>query len=530
MEAMQRFETICRAMADPAFYPHPVSCVERRDTHISSVFLTGRWAYKLKKPVDFGFLDFRDLNGRRHFCELEVILNQRLSHGIYREVTKIYEKEDGRFSLEVDGQVVEYAVKMRQLPDAASLRELLKKNKINQTHMKSLGQHLSAFYKKSARSSEIDHFGSIDMISFNMEENFRQLEPFVGDVLELKKWEFICQVCRSFLKIRRNIFDRRIETSRIRDGHGDLRTDHVYFYQGIQIIDCIEFNDRFRYGDVVADLAFLHMDMEHLGYSEYSRAFLTAYVDNADDLELFSLLDFYAAYRAIVRLKVSCLRFQELENADRQALKEEINLYMDQAYQYAIRFSIPNLWIFCGLPATGKSALAKQVARALFIPLFQSDHIRKEGKFHFQQEVVPFGKGLYRKEMRHRVYAKMLSLAQERLKGGYSVILDATFSNRKWRDEARRLAADLDTNIIFVECVCKEETIRLRLKDREIKSGLSDARLEHLPKMIENFDPLTELSPEIHLKINTEDPLSDTVVRVLSEGYACACAQVNKLL
>jgi predicted kinase len=282
---------------------------------------------------------------------------------------------------------------------------------------------------------------------------------------------------------------------------------------------------------VVVDLAFLHMDMEHLGHSRWSRAFLAAYVNAANDSELYALLDFYATYRAIVRLKVSCLRLQEVENAhDQKTLIEEARLYMDQAYRYAIQFGRPTLWVFCGLPATGKSSLARQVAKALSISLFESDRVRKEGQADIQEEIVPFGQGLYRTGMRHRVYARLLALAQETLKGGHSVILDATFSHGRWRDDARQLAADLDTNVLFVESVCKEETIRSRLMEREISSCLSDARLQHFPQMLEDFEPLTELTPEVHLKINTDQPLHDSLSETLSAGHARKCAQVERLL
>jgi len=530
MNHWQRFDAICQAMADPAFYPHSVSCLERRYTHISSVFLTGKWVYKLKKPVNFGFLDFRQLDKRRVFCEREVRLNRRLSKGVYQEVIKIFKSEDGRFSLEENGQVVEYGVKMRQLPDAASLRELLRNNEIRQEHTKKLGQTLAVFYEKSQRSPQIDNYGHPDVIAFNMEENFRQLQPFVGDFLNREKWEFLCQVSRSFLDHRRPLFDRRVKAGRIRDGHGDLRTDHIYFYQGIQIIDCIEFNDRFRYGDATVDLAFLHMDMEHLGHSEWSRALLAAYVDQADDPELYALIDFYATYRALVRLKITALRYRDVETAEQEVLKDEAQRYVHQAYQYAIQFSRPTLWVFCGLPATGKSSLAEALAKTLSISLFQSDRIRKETQLGSDEKVAPFGQGPYRPGMRQRVYVKLLAVAHETLKRGHSVILDATFSHHKWRHEAWRLTADLDTNLIFVEGVCKEETIRSRLKQRETTSGLSDARLEHFSQMIEDFEPLVELPGEIHLKIDTDQPLRRALAEVLSKGFACKCRQVAQLL
>ena len=530
MDTSQQFEAVCRAMSDPDFYPHPVSEIERRDTHISAVFLTGKWVYKLKKPLNLGFLDFRDLDDRQRFCERELCLNRRLSRNVYHEVIKIYQGDDATLSLEKKGRIIEYAVKMRQLPDAASFRELLKKNKIRPMHMKKLGYTLAAFYQQSERSSRIDHYGQRDVIAFNMEENFQQLEPFVDNILESEKWEFIRQVNRSFFNDHLDLFNRRVQTGRIRAGHGDLRTDHVYFYQGIQIIDCIEFNDRFRYGDAAVDLAFLHMDMEHLGFSELSRNFLNAYVNKAGDPELYALIDFYAAYRAIVRLKVTCLRSQEIENSQRRFLKNEIKRYTDQAYQYAIRFSRPTLWIFCGLPATGKSSLSHMAAKALSADLFQSDRLRKEIGLPSQPGVAPFGKGRYRPELRHHIYAHQLARAQEKLKKGRSVILDATFAHRKWRDDAHQLAADLDTNIIFAECVCNSETLRTRLKKRETETGLSDARLQHFPQLLEDFEPIDELNSEIHFTINTDQPVQGALVKLLAEGYTSKCVQVGKIL
>ncbi len=537
MDSMQRFEAVCRAMAEPEFYPHPVSAIERRDTHISSVFLTGKWVYKLKKPVDFGFLNFCDIEERRKFCEIEVSLNKRLTAGIYHEVVVVYEDLDGRFflkkpgSFNKNGRIAEYAVKMTQLPDAVNLYNLLKDDKVDIKKMKDLGQKLARFYENSNQSPKIDHYGQKEVIGFNMEENFRQLEPFIKEFQEMEKWEFICHVGRSFLENRQNLFEDRLKTGRIRDGHGDLRTDHIYFYKGIQIIDCIEFNDRFRYGDVVNDLAFLHMDLEHLGYSDLSLTFLSAYVDCADDPQLYSLLDFYAAYRAVVKLKTTCFRIQEVKDAEQKALKNEAAFYLNQAYRYTVQFSRPTLLVFCGMPATGKSYLAQTLAKALSLTLFQSDDIRKEGLSYSNQKIEPFGKGLYRQQMRHHVYSQMLALAQKALKGGHSVILDATFSKRKWRDEAMRLSGDLDTNIIFVECVCKPETIRKRLGQRDGQgkgsSNLSDARLEHFPQISKDFEPLFELKSQIHLTVDTDLPLRDNFLYLLSKGYACKCAQIK---
>jgi len=527
----ESFEKICQALADPGFYPHPVSRLERRDTHISAVFLTGQWVYKLKKPVDFGFLNFETLGARQTYCRQEVLLNQRLSRGIYQGVVEIRRQQSGRLTLEGPGEVVEYAVKMVQLPEDASLHSLLERQRIETRDLRKLGYHLASFYERSAQNAEIDQYGEPELIAYNMEENFRQLEPFVGDWVPAEKWEFIRQVSRAFFKNRQKLFKRRVETNRIRDGHGDLRAEHIYFYDGIQIIDCIEFNDRFRYGDVITDLAFLHMDLEHLGHPDLSRVILAAYVEQADDPELYSLIDFYAAYRAVVKLKVACLRSSEAQAEAKGPLKAEAQGFLQQAYRYALQFSRPTLWLFCGLPATGKSALSRQIAEDLSLALLQSDEIRTQGEgCPMSAGVVPYGEGPYRLELRHRVYAQMFAAAQERLKSGRSVALDASFSRAKWRQDARRLAADVDTNFIVVECTCSEETMRKRLLQRDDESGLSHARVHHLPQMKKAFEPVTELPPEMHLQVDTDRPFLHVLDEILKEGYALKCAQIRDIL
>ncbi len=529
MEIQNQFEDVCRAMMDEGFYPHAVTSLTRIDTHISAVFLTGSTVYKLKKPLDFGFLDFRKLDTRRYVCEREVLLNQRLTHGVYRGVAAIRRDESGHYSTSGSGMPVEYAVVMQQLPEEDCLRSLLDRSRVGRAFMEQLGTCLAGFYERSARSPEIDHYGDPQVIEFNMEENFEQVAPFVGRLVEREKWDFIRQVSRAFFTNWKELFLNRVRIGRIRDGHGDLRVEHVYFHDGLQIIDCIEFNDRFRYGDVASDLAFLHMDLERMGFEELSRALVAAYVGCANDPGLYGLLDFYAAYRAIVKLKVICLGFGGLSGDDaRVNAGKEVARYLEQAYRYAIRFSRPTLWIFCGLPASGKSRHAARTSEALMIPVFQSDVVRKQ---HMPtDQIVPYGQGIYRSESRNRVYAQLLALAQEQLKQGHSAVLDATFSDRKWREEASRLAADLDTNCIFVECTADEDTVRRRLKKREDSSGGSDARLQHLPDMLAHFQPLDEIPPENHFVLRTERGDSEAFGELLEKAYALKCVQVDGII
>ena len=324
-------------MMNPAFYPHAVRRVERRDTHISAVFLTGQWAYKLKKPVDFGFLDFTTRSARSRFCRREVQLNRRLSRNIYIGVNEIFRDDWGRWSMDGKGRAEDYIVQMRQLPDEACLTELLKNKKIQRSHMIQLSAKLADFYNQSESNPAIRRFGRKDVISFNMEENFRQLEPFQRNFPEDRKWGFICQVCRSFLKNRYELLQHRLKTDRVRDGHGDLRTDHIYFTDDLQIIDCVEFNDRFRYCDVASELAFLAMDLDRYQQAGLSQHLVDTYAAVSHDEGLLSLLNFYKCYRAYVRGKVEGFKLNDplLSQSEKTKALETARSYFQLAESYA---------------------------------------------------------------------------------------------------------------------------------------------------------------------------------------------------
>jgi len=530
MNPTMRFEAVCRAMSDPGFYPHAVSRLEVKETHISTVFLTGDWVYKLKKPKNLGFLDFRDLSDRKHFCMREVVLNQRLSSGIYKEVACIYEDGDSNLSLRPSGMVVEYAVKMVQLPEDSNFAVLLHKGGIPHDQIIALGAILADFYTNAERGAHIDAFGDPEHIRYNMEENFEQIQPFVKNRMDTEKWEFVCQVCRSFWENHVELFKYRVRSGRIRDGHGDLRCDHIYFDESIQIIDCIEFNERFRYGDAALDLAFLIMDLDRLGHSGIGQRLLSVYAEKSGDPEIYALLDFYAAYRALVRLKVACFSLEQADPRPQATLLFDIGCYLRQAYQYAVSFGRPTLWIFFGLPASGKSTLAEKVAGALFMPLFQSDRVRKLDPDFSGETVVPFNTGMYQPALRGRVYAKLLNLGQEELKKGKSVALDATFSDAKWRQSAIQLAQDQNVSLIFVQCRCESETIRTRLAQREATSGVSDARLIHFEDMLRHFDPVELEMPNILVVIDTDHAVEQSLYETLAKAYSLKHAQVATLL
>ncbi len=532
MNDLQGFEEICRAMSVPAFYPHPVENVDRRETHISVVFLTGEWAYKLKKPMDFGFLDYTSLEARRRMCGLEVSLNQRLARGVYAGVVPICRRSGG-FAFGDSGEIAEYAVKMRQLPDEASLMSMLARGTVEPARMEMLGEHLGRFYASGGRNPALDEYGRAEVVSFNTEENFRQLEPFVGPLIRRHPFDFVKQSSRGFFRDRSRLFARRIEEGRILDGHGDLRAEHVYFLDGIEIIDCIEFNERFRYGDAAADLAFLHMDVERLGRPDLSLPLLDGYVRVCGDLGMYSVLDFYACYRALVKLKVSCLTWGELEEgARKEEMVARAEQYLGMAFRYAVQFSRPTLWVLCGLPGTGKSTVARGVRDALGIVLYSSDEVREDLPEHEGHAgPVPYGQGIYRADMRGRVYARLLALAQEDLRNGRSVILDATFSRRKWRDEALRLAADRDANIFFIECASPGSVLLERLGARRAGgAGASDARPEHLPGLSAEFDSMDDLPDNRHARLDTAREPGACVRDALLKARVMMRSQVEDLI
>ena len=479
--------------------------------------------------MNLGFLDFRKLSDRRRFCRREVELNQRLSAGVYQGVVAIREDDRGGLSFGPQGRIVEYAVRMSQLPDEANLAALMAAGEIARERLDALARTLAGFYATADRSPDIDAFGDPELIRFNMEENFEQIAPFAADLPDREQWEFVRQVGRAFWKDHRELFLRRIAEGRIRDGHGDLRAEHVYFHGGVQVIDCIEFNERFRYGDAALDVSFLKMDLDRLGHPEAGRNLLDAFARASRDPGAYALADFYAAYRALVRLKVAGMAMQDLDEAGRAEKRREMAEYLRLAYRYALSFGQPTLWVFFGLPGSGKSTLAERTAEALSMPLLQSDTVRKEDPDFPQQAVVPFNTGAYRPVVRGRVYARLLNLAQEEIRKGRSVALDATFSESRWRQAATDLAADLKAGLVFVQCACSPETLRSRLGRRENDPGASDARPLHLEDMLGSFEPFIESVPGTHVRIGTEGDVEDCLHDILCAAYALRDRQSRKL-
>jgi aminoglycoside phosphotransferase family enzyme len=314
------------ALMEPAAYPEPTSGVALVTTHISWVFLTDHFAYKVKKPVDLGFLNFTTLRRRHHYLSEELVLNRRLCPEIYLEVLPIVARGGGGGGVRLGGrgQPLDYALKMVRMPQERMMDEVADRGELAAGHLDKIIAQLTPFYAQAASGPGINKFGEPAIIAFNHEENFSRTEPLVGLMLSRERYEAIRHFARLFLTQRRELFRRRIREGRIRDCHGDLHMKNICLADGVYVFDCIEFNPRFRYGDVAADIDFLAMDLDFHGFRDLSRYFVERFAESSKDPELLELLDFYKCYRAYVRGKINAFTAQDPEQppeARRLALK-----------------------------------------------------------------------------------------------------------------------------------------------------------------------------------------------------------------
>jgi aminoglycoside phosphotransferase family enzyme len=292
------------ALLDLYAYPEPTTRVDLVQTHISWVFLTDRFAYKVKKPVDLGFLNFTTLRRRHFYLHRELVLNRRLCPEIYLDVLPIVEHR-GILQVGGHGHPVEYALKMVRLPQERMMDEVADRGELKEEHLDRIIARLVPFYEQAAAAPRIDKYGEPAVIAFNHRENFSSTAGLVGEMLPADLFALIQSFSWGFLEKKRRLFLRRIKEGRIRDCHGDLHMKNICLADGVYIYDCIEFNPRFRYGDVAADIDFLAMDLDFHGYRELSRHFVEGFARASNDPELLEILDFYKCYRAYVRGKIN---------------------------------------------------------------------------------------------------------------------------------------------------------------------------------------------------------------------------------
>ncbi len=506
-------------LLQPEAYPHRPARIDLVQTHISYVFLAGDLVYKIKKPVDFGFLDFTTLEKRKFFCEREVELNRRLCPEIYLGVVPVVEK-GGRYVFEGAGEACEWAVKMKRLPEEGMMGRLIAEGRLSERHLDLLVEKLVPFYQTAATGPEVNRYGTLEAISFNVEENFTQTRDFVGQALAEHRYQHIVTWSRRFMDENKALFDTRIEGGFIRDGHGDLYSANVCYpaEDRVCVFDCIEFNDRFRCGDVAQDLAFMAMDLDYHRLRTLSQYFIERYVELSQDRGLLEVLDFYKCYRAYVRGKIGCFTWasKEVDEKSRQRSLEAARRYFDLAYLYA--GGEPFLIVIFGLSGTGKSTLARALSRRLLANYYNSDVVRKRLLEIPPEEhrYEPFGQGIYREEITQKTYQAMVQYAVQDLSEGRDVILDATFRSRALRALVLEAIQKLPCRLLFVECQAPEDVIRKRFQERAQKTGEpSDGRWEIYLKQKEVFEAPEEIPKEKLLILETTRPVEELIEEVL---------------
>ncbi len=509
---------IAQFLLNPSIYPDKPTGVEMMQTQMSFIFLTGKYVYKLKKPVNLGYLDYTTLEKRRYFCEQELELNRRLSPNVYLGVLPVTRQKTG-FSLEGPGEIVEYLVKMLQLPQDRMLNFLLERNRVQPEMLEKVAQILADFHSRAATNLTISSFGQLEAIKINTDENFWQSSPYIEKIVTSGQFERLKTYHDSFFNQNSSLFKQRVSEGKIRDCHGDLHAQHICFADNIYIYDCIEFNERFRYCDVASEIAFLAMDLDHYGRADLSRAFVKAYMSASGDLQIKELLKFYKIYRAHVRAKVACFKFDDpyVSDNERKLAIDAAHGYFELADSYARRR--PRLFITVGLVGSGKSTLAQVLARRLGLTVLSSDIIRKQlaGIAPTEHRFEEVESGIYSAEFSQKTYNKMFSEAESILKEGDSVIMDATFLKSEERGKAALLAQRVGADFYVIECRLDEANTRQRLSQRLKNTAISDGRWEIYEPQKNKFEPVIEFPADVTFRVDSARNMADQVSTIISK-------------
>ncbi len=469
--------------------------IEARQTHASIVFLTPTDAYKLKKPVDLGFLDYSTPRRRALMARREIDLNRRLAPSVYLGVKRLVRAPCGSLAFGDRGPAIDYLVHMRRLPDESSLAARLASGAAGEVEVRTVARRLALFHARAAPAP--GRYGGAALLWRNARENLASLDSPSGRLLTRPMGEEVGAFMRDFLRSRKAALAARVAAGKIRDGHGDLRCEHVYFEgEAIQIIDCIEFGSRFRFGDVGLDLAFLAMDIATSGFAPLARALVDEYeLASGDDLAAW--MPFYTAYRATVRCKVALVRAAdpEFSVAERGAARLEAARYLYAALRFCRGDEKPWLVVVGGLTGTGKTTVARLLSAVLPASVISADETRKRiaGLGPNVHRYLPADEGLYSPEMNRAVYQRIAERTEAALDRGQWAILDATYRRRADREALRELTRRLGARPLFVECAAPEDVVRARLASRKARGGdpWSDGRWETYRSQRALIEPLS---------------------------------------
>jgi hypothetical protein len=488
------------ALKDPAAYPRPAR-VEIRQTHLSVAILVGDTVYKIRKPVNLGFVDFTTLEKRKHDCDEEVRLNRRLAPAVYRGVVPIT-VEDRRVRVGGPGEPIEWAVEMVRLPDEATLKAKIAREEVTVSQVVDLARRLADFHRTAARGNHISDFGRFEVVAGNARENFTQTAKHVGHIVPESRYDRVRELTEGALAELNSLIEARASRGVPCDTHGDLHLSHVYLFpdrpssDDLVIIDCIEFNERFRFADPIADLAFVVMDLQFHGRRDLAAACADTYFAASGDAEGCKLLPFYVAYRAVVRAKVEGMqvpptnpRFYSKTELDADQGKKLRGALSDEQIEHLLsaqghwRLALstlevplrrPALVLVGGLPGTGKSTLARGLAEAANFNLIRSDEVRKE------LAGVPLmekAKGIYTHYWTQQTYSECFVRALSIWEADGRVLVDATFHTLVNRGPLLQQAQSERVPNVFFVCRADPVLVRERLRARRGDASDADERV-----------------------------------------------------
>lgn len=477
------------ALLLPAAYPHPVREITLRETHISWVILTGDFAYKIKKPLNLGFLDFSTLERRRHFCHEEIRLNRRLAPELYLEVVAICQEQS--IGIGGPGRPIEYAVRMRQFSQDQMLEAVIDRHALTERHLEVFATAMAEFHARIARSDAASPHGTLAAVTQPQLENFAQIAELGVDTATAAHLKSIEQWTQQSLRSQADLISQRHAEGSVRECHGDMHLGNMLLLDDqIRLFDCIEFNPNLYWIDVISEVAFFIMDLQHRGLDAWAFRFLNGYLQHTGDYRGLALLPLYLCYRAMVRAKVSKIRQGQAAPKEALPAAADFSAYLALAARYT-QPARPVLIITHGLSGSGKSSYAQPLASHLQAIHIRSDIERKRlfGLTAQQRSLSAIEGGIYTRDASARTYQHLAETARTILASGYSVIVDATFLKREQRDLFGALAKALRLPWVILHFSADEETLRANIRARLRAGGdASEADLAVLEQQLAGYE------------------------------------------